>query len=159
MTTWYQSPWTTHTSKQPLLEPVDPILKLQETVADVLQGISLLASKTDLADLSRSIVVATSRITSLEQLVASSSTMPGVAPRHGGHGILGSPPPHQPPPSGDSSATATAGGGVPRFYKLKFTKFDGRDDPLNWLNHCEQFFRGSENRRWQSSVDGNVPSH
>ncbi|WVZ91036.1 hypothetical protein U9M48_037265 [Paspalum notatum var. saurae] len=30
----------------------------------------------------------------------------------------------------------------PRFYKLEFTTYDGSVDPLNWLNHCEQFFRG-----------------
>lgn len=32
--------------------------------------------------------------------------------------------------------------GVPRFSKLDFPSYDGSEDPLNWLNHCEQFFRG-----------------
>jgi hypothetical protein len=30
----------------------------------------------------------------------------------------------------------------PSFYKLEFATYDGSEDPLNWLNHCEQFFRG-----------------
>jgi len=25
----------------------------------------------------------------------------------------------------------------PHFYKLEFTTYDGSEDPLNWLNHCE----------------------
>jgi hypothetical protein len=28
----------------------------------------------------------------------------------------------------------------PKFYKLEFTTYDGSVDPLNWLNHCNQFF-------------------
>lgn len=32
--------------------------------------------------------------------------------------------------------------GVPRFSKLDFLIFDDTEDPLNWLNHCDQFFRG-----------------
>jgi hypothetical protein len=31
--------------------------------------------------------------------------------------------------------------GVPRFQKLSFPTFDGRDDPLPWLNKCEHVFR------------------
>jgi hypothetical protein len=31
--------------------------------------------------------------------------------------------------------------GVPRFQKLSFPTFDGKDDPLPWLNKCEHFFR------------------
>jgi hypothetical protein len=30
---------------------------------------------------------------------------------------------------------------VPRYYKLSFLTFDGREDPLGWLNRNEQFFR------------------
>jgi hypothetical protein len=30
--------------------------------------------------------------------------------------------------------------GVPRFQKLSFLTFDGKDDPLAWLNKCEHFF-------------------
>jgi hypothetical protein len=30
----------------------------------------------------------------------------------------------------------------PRFTKLEFAIYDGTVDPLNWLNQCDQFFRG-----------------
>ncbi|KAK1679474.1 hypothetical protein QYE76_040322 [Lolium multiflorum] len=30
----------------------------------------------------------------------------------------------------------------PRFTKLEFATYDGTVDPLNWLNHCDQIFRG-----------------
>jgi hypothetical protein len=43
----------------------------------------------------------------------------------------------------------------PRFYKLNFPTFDGAVDPLNWLNQCEQFFRGqrtlASDRTWLAS--------
>ncbi|XP_071676720.1 uncharacterized protein [Lolium perenne] len=43
----------------------------------------------------------------------------------------------------------------PRFTKLEFATYDGATDPLNWLNQCEQFFRGqrtlSADRRWIAS--------
>jgi hypothetical protein len=29
---------------------------------------------------------------------------------------------------------------VPRFHNLSFPTFDGKVDPLGWLNKCEQFF-------------------
>jgi hypothetical protein len=35
---------------------------------------------------------------------------------------------------------------VPRYHKLSFLTFDGKDDPLGWLNKCEQFFRGQQTR-------------
>jgi hypothetical protein len=35
----------------------------------------------------------------------------------------------------------TEGLGVPRYYKLSFPTFDGREDPLGWLHRCEHFFR------------------
>ncbi|XP_066381296.1 uncharacterized protein [Miscanthus floridulus] len=31
---------------------------------------------------------------------------------------------------------------VPKYHKLTFNIFDGKDDPLGWLNKCDQFFRG-----------------
>jgi hypothetical protein len=44
---------------------------------------------------------------------------------------------------------------TPRFYKLEFPTYDGTVDPLNWLNQCEQFFRGqrtlASNRTWLAS--------
>ena len=43
----------------------------------------------------------------------------------------------------------------PRFYKLEFATYDGGVDPLNWLNQCEQFFRGqrtlASDRTWLAS--------
>lgn len=30
----------------------------------------------------------------------------------------------------------------PRYLKLSFPIYDGKEDPLSWLNYCEQFFRG-----------------
>src|SRR5262249_12369817 len=30
---------------------------------------------------------------------------------------------------------------VPKFTKLDFPKYDGKDDPLGWLNRCKHFFR------------------
>ena len=43
----------------------------------------------------------------------------------------------------------------PRFTKLEFATYDGATDPLNWLNQCEQFFRGqrtlSSDRTWIAS--------
>jgi hypothetical protein len=43
----------------------------------------------------------------------------------------------------------------PKFYKLEFPIYDGSEDPLNWLSHCEQFFRGqrmlASDRTWLAS--------
>jgi hypothetical protein len=77
-------------------------------------------------------------------------------------------PPQQPrgrptmrtPMGHDAGMEATAYEGVdarpsPRFYKLEFATYDGSEDPLNWLNHCEQFFRGqrtpASDRTWLAS--------
>jgi hypothetical protein len=42
-----------------------------------------------------------------------------------------------------------------KFYKLEFPTYDGTVDPLNWLNQCDQFFRGQRtpaaNRTWLAS--------
>jgi hypothetical protein len=44
---------------------------------------------------------------------------------------------------------------LPKFYKLEFPTYDGSEDPLNWLSHCEQFFRGqrtlASDRTWLAS--------
>jgi hypothetical protein len=49
----------------------------------------------------------------------------------------------------------TQGQAAPRFYKLEFPTYDGTVDPLNWINQCEQFFRGqrtlASNRTWLAS--------
>ena len=31
---------------------------------------------------------------------------------------------------------------APRYHRLDFPTYDGADDPLSWLNRCDQFFRG-----------------
>lgn len=45
--------------------------------------------------------------------------------------------------------------GIPRFHKLSFPIFDGKEDPLPWLNRCEQFFKGQrtmeEEKVWLAS--------
>ena len=38
------------------------------------------------------------------------------------------------------------GGAVPRFHKLTFPTFDGKADPLDWLNKCDHFFRAQRTR-------------
>jgi hypothetical protein len=50
---------------------------------------------------------------------------------------------------GGHSAVFQAEDGTPQgaqvaleFYKLEFPTYDGGVDPLNWLNHYEQLFRG-----------------
>jgi len=51
--------------------------------------------------------------------------------------------------------TAAQGNMPPKFHKLEFTTYDGSVDPLNWLTHCEQFFRGqftpASQRTWMAS--------
>ena len=52
-------------------------------------------------------------------------------------------------------AAASHGQQPPRFAKLEFFTYDGTVDPLNWLNQCEQFFRGqrtlASDRTWLAS--------
>jgi len=74
----------------------------------------------------------------------------GVASNHGGqpplgasnYGSHGSQPPFRYDPQAKS-------------YKLEFPTYDGTVDPLNWLNQCDQFFRGQRtpttNRTWLAS--------
>jgi hypothetical protein len=68
---------------------------------------------------------------------------------------------------GGASAPAAVGSGGPPdgaqggppappwSYKLEFATYDGVVDPLNWLNQCEQFFRGqrtlASDRTWLAS--------
>ncbi|XP_020165450.1 uncharacterized protein [Aegilops tauschii subsp. strangulata] len=44
---------------------------------------------------------------------------------------------------------------APRFAKLAFATYDGTEDPVNWLNQCDQFFRGqhtlASDRTWLAS--------
>jgi hypothetical protein len=65
---------------------------------------------------------------------------------------------HGLPQDDDVEAAAYGGaeaGAHPRYYKLEFATYDGSEDPLNWLNHCEQFFRGqrtpASDRTWLAS--------
>jgi hypothetical protein len=38
---------------------------------------------------------------------------------------------------------------------MEFPTFDGKEDPLEWMNHCEQYFRGQctieEDKVWLAS--------
>jgi hypothetical protein len=44
---------------------------------------------------------------------------------------------------------------VPRYHKLSFPSYDGKVDPLGWLNKCERFFRAQHtpnaDRVWLAS--------
>jgi hypothetical protein len=33
---------------------------------------------------------------------------------------------------------------MPRLHKLNFPMYDDKEDPLPWINRCEQFFRGQK---------------
>jgi hypothetical protein len=71
------------------------------------------------------------------------------------------------PPSLDSMGAAPSVAAQdpppPKFYKLKFATYDGSVDPLNWLNQCDQFFRGqrtlASDRTWLASyhLQGGAP--
>jgi hypothetical protein len=41
-----------------------------------------------------------------------------------------------------STQLQSATAGVPCFHRLEFAMFDDKEDPLQWLNRCEQFFEG-----------------
>lgn len=76
---------------------------------------------------------------------------------HGGSVLSPSPaaaPPFHGPSEGAPSAAAQ-GTHPPIFYKLEFSTYDSSVDPLNWLNHYEQFFRGQRtlpsDRTWLAS--------
>jgi hypothetical protein len=59
------------------------------------------------------------------------------------------------PSAREAALEFTQGQVVPRFYKLEFPTYDGTVDPLNWINQCEQFFRGqgtlASDRTWLAS--------
>lgn len=62
---------------------------------------------------------------------------------------------HEPHPRASVPPYYDGQGGVPRFHKLSFPLYDGKEDPLGWLNRCESFFRGQLTRevdeRWPAS--------
>jgi hypothetical protein len=70
--------------------------------------------------------------------------------------VGGAPPPDRmsPAPEGERPP--------PKFYKLEFPTYDGSEDPLNWLSHCEQFFRGqrtlASDRTWLASYHLHGPA-
>jgi hypothetical protein len=59
------------------------------------------------------------------------------------------------PYDGRIGHTVPGGPTPPRFAKIDFATYDGTEDPLNWLNQCEQFFRGqrtlASDRTWLAS--------
>ena len=58
-------------------------------------------------------------------------------------------------PAATAAAPGHGGPTPPRFAKLDFATYEGTEDPLNWLNQCEQFFRGqrtlASDRTWLAS--------
>ncbi|KAF0924878.1 hypothetical protein E2562_014962 [Oryza meyeriana var. granulata] len=76
----------------------DAMAQLQQDMATVLNSISALASKSDVADLSHTVAVATARVTALEQLhgniISKSTSLPSGVPRLGGGDLLVPPRPH-----------------------------------------------------------------
>ncbi|XP_066398395.1 proline-rich receptor-like protein kinase PERK9 [Miscanthus floridulus] len=59
-----------------------------------------------------------------------------------GSSMAPSPPSYHAPGYGEGTPKSAQGNGPPKFHKIEFTMYDGSVDPLNWLTHCEQFFRG-----------------
>jgi hypothetical protein len=57
----------------------------------------------------------------------------------GGHVDVMSPPRVHVPPE-------TEAAGVPRYHKLSFPTYEGKEDPLGWLNRCERFFNAQRTR-------------
>ena len=54
--------------------------------------------------------------------------------------------PHQQPLHQSPAADQDEALGIPRYHKLSFPTFDGKEDPLGWLNRCEHFFRAQHTR-------------
>uniref|UniRef100_A0A0A9EUF1 Retrotransposon gag domain-containing protein n=1 Tax=Arundo donax TaxID=35708 RepID=A0A0A9EUF1_ARUDO len=65
-------------------------------------------------------------------------------------------------PEDDQGVLGAVSGMVPRYFKLDFPHYDGKDDPLPWLTWCKQFFKGqrTEERHnvWMASfhMDGDA---
>ena len=59
--------------------------------------------------------------------------------------------------------TEGVSGGIPKFFKLDFPTYDGKDDPLPWLNRCEMFFRGQQTEErhkvWLASFNMDGDAH
>jgi hypothetical protein len=67
---------------------------------------------------------------------------------NGGHvqpsAVQGAPALEAPPLIHVPPDAATAG--VPRYHKLSFPTYEGKEDPLGWINRCERFFRAQLTR-------------
>lgn len=50
---------------------------------------------------------------------------------------------HTPPPL-PHILLEPEGSAVPRYHKLSFATYDGKEDLLGWLNKCEQFFHAQQ---------------
>ncbi|XP_062230337.1 uncharacterized protein LOC133928069 [Phragmites australis] len=59
--------------------------------------------------------------------------------------------------------TEGVSGGIPKFFKLDFPTYDGKDDPLPWLNRCEMFFRVQQTEErhkvWLASFNMDGDTH
>ena len=44
---------------------------------------------------------------------------------------------------------------MPRYHKLSFPTYDGKEDPLGWLSKCDHFFRAQRtpegDKVWRAS--------
>jgi hypothetical protein len=60
-----------------------------------------------------------------------------------------------PPPEYSGAPFSQLATSVPRFHRLEFSLFDGKEDPIGWINRCEQFFEGQrtleEEKVWLAS--------
>ena len=63
-----------------------------------------------------------------------------------GDGLLATPTSALPtPPALHQHGTSTdVDNRPPRFHRLEFPRFDGTEDPLGWIQRCDQFFRGQK---------------
>ncbi|XP_039820334.1 uncharacterized protein LOC120682466 [Panicum virgatum] len=60
------------------------------------------------------------------------------------------PPIHNQPSASHSAHEETEDSlAVPRYFKLTFPTFDGKEDPLGWLNRCDHFFRAQNTHERQ----------
>jgi hypothetical protein len=59
-----------------------------------------------------------------------------------------------------SSFGGPTDGIVPRCFRLDFSRFDGKEDPLPWLSRCEQFFHAQHtepmHKIWLATFRGRV---
>jgi hypothetical protein len=60
-----------------------------------------------------------------------------------------------PPPEYSGAPFSQPATSVPHFHRLEFSLFNGKEDPIGWINKCEQFFEGQrtleEEKVWLAS--------